>query len=260
MLRGVKTTTLMLSGLLVIGGADALSQDEGSIPYHGIVERNVFGLRPPTPPAPPPEPPKTPPPKITLNGIMTIFGHKQALMQIQVPPKPPAPAKQESYILREGQRDGDIEVISIDVAAGKVKVKNHGEIQDLDFEHDGAKSNPPLAVGAPGRIPPIPHVGNRPVPPSLPLRRVPTRTLPQLHRIQPNNQAAAQQGAPGGIGSTARMQQRPMTADQQAALIELQRLEYQSKGNPVANLMPPTSLTPDAQGDQGNTAPSPMPQ
>src|SRR5947208_16694459 len=45
-------------------------------PYQGIVDRNVFGLKPPPPPPAPPEPPK-PPVNITLTGITTVLGKKR---------------------------------------------------------------------------------------------------------------------------------------------------------------------------------------
>ena len=90
----------------------AAAETEGG-PYHGIVERNVFNLKPP-PPAVPPEPPPAPPPKIVLTGITTILDSKMALFKVAVPPRPPEPAKEESRILSENQRDGDIEVLQID--------------------------------------------------------------------------------------------------------------------------------------------------
>src|SRR5882762_4119031 len=60
----------------------------GTNPYQGIVDRNVFGLKPPPPP-PDPEVNKPPPPKIILTGITTIFGNKRALMKAPVAAKPP---------------------------------------------------------------------------------------------------------------------------------------------------------------------------
>src|SRR5580765_7113869 len=60
-------------------------------PYQGIVDRNVFGLRPPPPP-PDPELNKPPPPKITLTGITTILGNARALMK--TPPPAAKPGEQ----------------------------------------------------------------------------------------------------------------------------------------------------------------------
>ena len=51
-------------------------------PYAPIAARNIFGLNPPQALTPPPP---DPPSKITLNGIMTIFGTAQALFYVDVP-------------------------------------------------------------------------------------------------------------------------------------------------------------------------------
>src|SRR5208337_4811080 len=68
--------------------ADAAAGQAASVrgsdtPYAGIVARNMFGLVPIPPPDPHAgEPPVDPPPKITPNGIMTIFGRDQALFKV----------------------------------------------------------------------------------------------------------------------------------------------------------------------------------
>ena len=106
------------------------------------MERNVFGLKPPPPP-PDPEANKPPPPKITLQGITTFGGIKRALFKVQMPPKPGDPAKgEQSFILAEGQRDGDIEVLEINDEPGSefVKVNNFGTITNLNFANNGIKT------------------------------------------------------------------------------------------------------------------------
>jgi hypothetical protein len=67
---------------------------------------------------------QTPPPQITLNGLTTIFGDRRALFKVQVD----STAK-KSYFLAEGQRAGGIELLSVDIRAGKIKVNNHGITQ-----------------------------------------------------------------------------------------------------------------------------------
>src|ERR1043166_10041298 len=101
--------------LLFAASALANSNDN---PYQSIVDRNIFGLHPPPPP-PVNEPPRPPIPPINLTGITTILGKKLAFMSIQLPPKPGEAAKPggngpTSYMLGEGEREGDIEVVSID--------------------------------------------------------------------------------------------------------------------------------------------------
>src|SRR6266481_118309 len=122
-------------------------------PYQGIVDRNVFGLRPPPPP-PSNEPPKPPIPAINLTGITTILGKKMAFMTVQLPTKPGEQAKPgpTSFMLCEGERDGDIEVVSIDEVAGTVKVNDCGTITNVAFGKLPSTPAPTMA-GAPGGIP-----------------------------------------------------------------------------------------------------------
>lgn len=174
----------VLSVLLLCAGGNATGADSAN-PYQGIVDRNVFGLKPP-PTLPRPEDNKPPAPKITLTGITTILGNKRALMNVAMPAKPPEPAKQKSFILAEGQRDGEIEVLEIDETSGTVKVDDFGTVMVLDINKDGAKL--PVSPVAPAPIAPPPGpVGYRPpVPnPYAPtgdanaggLKTIPTRQL-----------------------------------------------------------------------------------
>ena len=141
-----------LAGSLALCAATAAKTADGAgSPYQAIVERNVFGLKPPPPP-PDPEANKPPLPKITLTGITTVLGNKRALMKVPpTPAKPGEPPKTEQgFILAVGERQGDIEVLEIDENAGSVKVNYGGTVTDLTFEKDGVK-----AVSAPGgQLPP----------------------------------------------------------------------------------------------------------
>jgi len=94
-------------------------------PYSAIVSHNSFGLV--TPPSPTVQDAKTPPPEITLNGLMTIFGDKRALFKV----RNQSSGKEDSYILSEGQRDGDIQLLSVDVKGSSITVNNHGFIQTI---------------------------------------------------------------------------------------------------------------------------------
>src|SRR5437899_4284234 len=118
-----KTLVCMLGGILLSAGAYAIAADSLS-PYQGIVDRNVFALKAPPPPPPPPEPPKPPVPNITLTGIMKGLGKTRALMEAVLPVKPPEQPKKSFFTLGEGERDGEIEVLKIDAAAGLVEVNN----------------------------------------------------------------------------------------------------------------------------------------
>ena len=144
-----------LAGSLALCSTASARAAAADNPYQMVVDRNVFGLKPPPPP-PDPEATKTPPPKITLQGFTTFGGIKRVLLKAQMPAKPGEPPKgEQSFILAEGQRDGDIEVLEIDTRAGTVKVNDFGTITSLDFTNNGIKTAAgPGAVPLPGVVPP----------------------------------------------------------------------------------------------------------
>ena len=266
----------MTGGLAVCIAANAVTTEDSSAnPYQSIIDRNVFSLKPPPPPPDPSETTKPTALKITLTGITTILGNKRVLMKTAPPPgKPGETPKEQYYILTEGQREGEIEVVSIDEKAGSVKVKNAGTDQTLTFEKDGAKlpaTQPPAAApGAPGAVPPVPGLpGTRPAP-NAPAGATPSFQLPtRIPRLPTGNQSAAL--TPGAAGSgvpltggvapgygtpgflpgntTTPITQNPAQAaqpvnqlspEEQAIMIEANR----QRGGIGSGLLPPTVLSP----------------
>jgi hypothetical protein len=119
-------------------------------PYATVIERNIFGLNPPPPPNANPQD-ANPPAKITPNGIMDILGELQVLFKVAQPPKPGnPPTPEETYILSEGQRQDDIEVVKIDEKNSVVTFNNHGETQTLPLVTTMPASTPAAAPAAPG--------------------------------------------------------------------------------------------------------------
>src|SRR5262245_54637973 len=108
---GEKALAVAAGIVLTCTTSEAITADN---PYQGIVDRNVFVLKAPAPPADPNEANKPQPAKITPTGVTTILGNKRVLFKVQQPARPPEPAKEMSYILAEGQREGQIEVLEID--------------------------------------------------------------------------------------------------------------------------------------------------
>lgn len=156
--RGLASTLLLSLTFALNVAADTDN------PYTGIVDRNVFQLRPPVLVPPPTNMPAPPPPasKLTLTGITTIFGKTRALFTAQGTGKPQEAGKQEFYSLAVGQRADGIEVLSIDPKKGVVRLRNNGVEETLDFINNGARAvasagQPGLpgaqvaAAGAPGR-------------------------------------------------------------------------------------------------------------
>jgi len=126
MKRVWKIAFCLAGGLALNAGLHADNVAFPDNPYAAIVVRNVFGLNPPPPPVDPNAPPPEPEVKITANGIMAIMGQAEALYKTTVAGKP-----DQSYMLAEGQREDDIEVVKIDEKARSVTFNNHGVVQEI---------------------------------------------------------------------------------------------------------------------------------
>ena len=205
-------------------------------PYDAIVSRNVFGLKPPAPPAPPP-PPAAAAPTIKLLGITTILGRAQVMLKVSTAARPPEPAKEQSYLMREGQGEDDIEVMEIDALAGTVKLKNRDLVQSLSMKEDSLSPTPGATLPATAVPPPpaSPLIPGRPAPaaaPAIPVntggsaasRTLPTRSLrtSSASNLTPQQQMAAQR-----------------TPEETAALYEINRAKNEllrQSGIPVPNL------------------------
>lgn len=181
---GIRLQTTLLSAIL-LSAVTAPALTDGN-PYTAIVGRNTFALKPPAAIAGPLVPPPAPPPNISLQGISTILGRAQALLKVKIAPKPPEPAKEQSLVMDVGQREGDVEVLSIDPASGTVNLSNQGSpltlnIKDADKPIAGPAitSVQPMA-NLPGIAPSLPppaqvvpaaaELGNKPMVPTRPLR------------------------------------------------------------------------------------------
>ncbi len=239
-----KTAVWTVWSLLLCAAAGSVVADTAN-PYQGIVERNVFGLKPPSPP-PKTEPDKPPAPDITISGITTIFGNKRAILSAKMPARPPEPAKPQSFILAEGQRDGELEVLEIDptLDGGTVKVKNFGQVMTLSMNKNGAK----LPTGAPPA--PIPGVPNQLAyaQPGVPgggdsgLKPIPIR---QLRMPGAENPAASPSSANQAPAPTfAQTQQQPgqarlLNAEEQAMHMLAQHVQMTDQGHEMPPLPPP---------------------
>jgi len=253
-----KIVVCLASGLVLNAGARADNSVLPNNPYAPIVVRNIFGLNPPPPVDA--APPGDPPPKITLNGIMSIFDHQlQVLFKVAGTAKPGQPAKDEAYILSEGQRQDEIEVTQIDEKASLVTFNNHGTVQELLL----VKANPPpVSTPMPAQGGPVP-TQKSPAPNSQNNTTIPSRlgggpgaarnrgrgdgstltTVPTRGNSGYSSQNTIQQNAnsaPSTPSTPSTPQpQNTLTADQQRAMIEIMKEKYQSEGNPLHQIMPP---------------------
>jgi len=220
-----RTLICMLAGLSLCTSGNAVTSNVTGNLYQGIVDRNVFGLKSPLPP-PSLESTKPPPPKVWLTGITTILGNNRALLKMTPPAKPGEPAREQSFTLGEGERDGDIEVLEINEKARTVKIEDFGTIMTLDFDKDGVK----VAVGAVGG------------PPGGPARPVGPGPGPGP--------------GPGGNPAVPSGRANQLSREQQALFLAAQKQRNEDRGNPTAPLIPriPTNLAPPApaENDAGN--------
>lgn len=226
-------------------------------PYTPIVARNVFGLLPLPTNNPADLAPATPLPKISPNGIMTVFGKLQVLFKVAKPPPAGQPAKDESYVMSEGDRQDDIEVQKIDEPNATITFNNHGTIQTLEL----MKSSGPAGGPPAGAAPTGPGLAN---PLTAARLNAPNAGSALAGRFGRNrNAGSAPDAAPpappttpvvNGIYSPAAEmnEQNQMTAEQRILMIEAQRQKYLQEGNPIANMLPPTPMTSEVTGQTGN--------
>jgi hypothetical protein len=243
-----KIAVCFASGLVLNTGLCADNHGLPNNPYVPIVARNIFGLNPPQPvDTTAPEPPSN----ITPDGIMTIFGTPQVLFKVAVPPRPPEPATEKSYILSEGQRQDDIEVTHIDEKAGTVTFNNHGVVQKIPLVKAPSITTPTPVVmnsgfAAPGAAPNSYYNGGGNGGGNF--ARFGNRSG-QNPGMGNNGGNYGNTGNPGGnLGSTGGGSTQPrLSPEEQMILIAAQHAQAQQNGDPIARIFPPTPLD-DAAG------------
>jgi hypothetical protein len=265
-----KIAICLAGGLALNAGLRAadISADD---PYAAIVTRNIFGLNPI--PTVDPDSQPAPPVKITPNGIMTIFGRLQVLFKTAGG----AGGKEQSYILTEGQRQDDIEIVKINEKAGIITFNNHGVMQELPLVHAIAMSTPlpAFATGPGGSTIPAAN-GNAGNGNDYGVRNGRFGNSGGQRGFgngngNGNNNGGSGNGNGSGDNSGAdnglnlrniptriyQPEASSMTPEEQAVILEAQRAQYQSQGNPMAKLLPPPSLATQRALNGGTTPPEP---
>lgn len=251
------------------GDASASAAASGN-PYSSIIERNVFALVPipvasATPEAPPPDPPL----KITVNGIIYLFGKPEVLFKVTTKPTPGQPSKDLSYTMGEGERQDDITVAKIDGKANVITFDNHGVTQELGLTD--AKPTGPTGGPGPGPGgPPVVSPGGGGIP--MPAQGVGAKPL--IGRLRgampgnnPNNATPDTAEVAGVAGTAAKGDPAHasdnLTPEERAILIEAQRGVWKEQGNPAAAILPPTTgilgkqTVDELHGEKPATPPAP---
>ena len=219
----------IIVGSLAVWGTTGSSHSADGVvtnqPYETIVARNIFGLMPPVPPAVD-APQGEPLVKITITGLMSIFGQFQVLFKASSPGKAGPPAKDNYYVLKQQQSEDGIEVLHINGETGVVTFNNHGAIQEIALA-GWSGTNSALPVVSESSDAPAPAVN---LPKVYPESFTRARTPDYLG------------GGPNGVGPG---QPLPATSmEDRILLIEAQRAYLKSHHDPAADLLPPTALTP----------------
>jgi len=148
--------TLGACGVLLIAAARAGMDTPCERASHPFLGQNPFRLKPP-PTSAGPAVPTNAPVKLDLKlvGITSDSAGKRAWILI-----PPSPARlgvaavtnATYFAIAEGGRQGDVEVLEIDLKGNTVKILNAGVAVTLDFATHGLAA--PAAL--PGRVGPVP--------------------------------------------------------------------------------------------------------
>jgi hypothetical protein len=101
-------------------------------------------------------------PKVILTGLTTILGYNIALLKVQYPAKPGEPAKEQSLTLKQGERDGEIEVVDIDIPKETVQVNNSGTLMPVTFDKLPPTPAPAPAPAPGAAAPPVPNLTSNP--------------------------------------------------------------------------------------------------
>lgn len=242
-----KQSLVYLAGLLAAGSAGgALTENN---PYHPIVDRNVFALRPPPPPPTNSTPVVEIPVNIKFTGITKTAGRKMAWFMI---PARDATKPAEYYNVFEGERNtgaqGGIDVTRINEEKGEVEVMLAGKPMTLSFEKNGLK---PSAVAAAPVPVPMPVPPGSPIPMPLPNQPPPqfapsaaAMTLPQP-AVQPGGRTIP--GRQLRVSPQATQTQGPASLEEAVVMVEIQReLTKDAVAKRQLPPLPPTPMSPQA--------------
>jgi hypothetical protein len=86
-----------------------------------------------------------PSPKITLTGITTISGPAEALYKVAGVNQDGKQCPDKSYILKEGQEEDGVGIVTIDIKKNEVTFNNHGVRQNISLANGVAVGGKPSA-------------------------------------------------------------------------------------------------------------------
>ena len=102
-------------------------------PYETITVRNVFDLAAPKEEVSKPGDVFNPPPDLKISGVAAFGSHKWVLLTKAEPGKTP-----RHLLMREGETDGDLEIINVDELAAVVKIRAGDDLLELKLTTNSA--------------------------------------------------------------------------------------------------------------------------
>jgi hypothetical protein len=192
------------------------------------------------------------------------LGQLQALFKVASPGKGNQPAKEQSYMLCEGERQDDIEVTKIDEATATITFDNHGTIQEIPLV--AAKDSGPAGgpgMGGPTRNPFAPAGPN-----GFPMGRrpggfagvgAPGNIPAPMPRNTPagNPNAGGNGNAPLSAADIAAQGSAGLTPEENAILMEAERARLLSMEDEAVNGTGPAPTT--GKGGNGYYPPALLP-
>jgi len=247
--RVEKRLALGLGGFLLAVVLRADVKERADHPYQVIIDRNAFGLK--TPPQVVNPPPTNPvvPVNVKFCGVSANSTGKKAWLMIPAQPgKNPNP----QYLngLAEHEKQGDIEVLEINLKESKVKILNAGALVELNIKDNGLPT--PLGQPVPG-VPLNPRggPGALPTPGLVPAPVVPRPEL-KTAGAMPNGGTASDALAAGygprtiptrnlrtaPIEQPVQAAQAPVDPAVQRIMMEAQKQQAEAAGIPFPPLPP----------------------
>jgi hypothetical protein len=116
-------------------------------PYETISGRNIFRLAPPKTDVSKPADVFKPPPDIKLSGIAAFGLHKWVLLT-----KAEAGTAPRYLLVREGEKDGGVEIVKVDELAAVVEVRTGNDLLTLKLSTPGVPKTEPAPSTAHGNV------------------------------------------------------------------------------------------------------------
>ena len=236
--RVEKRLALGLGGVLLAVALRADVNGPADHPYQAIIDRNAFGLKPPPQVVNPTPTNPVVPVNVKFTGITSNSRGKKAWLMI---PAQPGKNTNPEYLngLAEHEKQGEIEVLEINVKESKVKILNAGSLVELTVKDNGLPT--PAALPVPGV--PLNSYG---APSALPTPGLvpPPGTLPSAFKTAgatPNVGAYGPRTIPKRILRTEPIEQpvqAPVDPVVQRIMMEAQKQQVEAGGKPFPPLPP----------------------